>query len=131
MDTFGALGFVTLLTLPALVMFRLARLADDECRSFLTAWAEEGGMAILRCHPWWSVPQIEGPLMYVVYRLSAVDRQGRLRTGWASVAVKVKAGDRIARGVKIRWTWVRAIPRLVGPTPRSAGHPLWDPWLDR
>ena len=131
MDPFGALAAVVLLHPSVLVMFGLARLADGECRSFLTAWAEEGGMTIRAVPPMSVGPAGRVPAMRVIYLLIAVDRQGRLRTGWASIAVKISGGELAARSVEVRWVPTRClIPRPVGPTSRPAGHPLWDRWVD-
>src|SRR3954454_20011727 len=102
MDSFSSLAAMVLLVLFGLTTLGLARLADGDCRSLLTAWAEESGMTILRCRRCWLIPEIEAPSpMRVFYRLTTVDRQRLLRTGWASVTVKFTAGEIVARGVEV------------------------------
>jgi hypothetical protein len=115
------------------VTFVLADLGDAECRSFLTAWAEERGIVVLRCRRCWLIPQpqIEGASpMRMVFRLVAIDRESRLRTGWASVAISFFGGEILARGAAVRWVRVREIPTRLAPVPPPQADPLWDRWID-
>lgn len=115
----------------ALMMFVLPWLADGECRSFLAAWLEERGMTLLRCRRCWLVPQLDTPPSRVVYRLTTVDRQGWLRSGWATFTVRFTAGEVIATAIDVRWVRARAIPRPVGLAHPPPAHPVWDRWVDR
>jgi hypothetical protein len=124
----AVLGFLAAFLL---VTFGLARLSDGDCRSFLKVWVEEGGMTVLRCSRYWLIPRIEtSSHTRLVYRLTAVDRQGRLLTGWASVVGKFLEREFVPSGVAVRWVRVRQIPRPVAPSAHRGDGSLWDRSLD-
>jgi hypothetical protein len=127
----GPIVFLAFLGAYLLVTSGLARLADGDCRSLLTAWAEEGGMTILRCRRCRLIPQIE-PSSHtrVIYRLTAVDGRGRLLTGWVSVTGTFWTWEFVPTGVEARWVRVREIPRPVAPSAHREHGSLWDRSLD-
>jgi len=125
----AALAVVVTAVLPLLLASAFR--AQAGARPFLTAWAEDEGMTPLRCRLYGVVPRFkpDDPVR-VVYRLTAIDRRGRLWTALVSVAGKFVAGDFIPKGVSARRVRVRETPRgaLAAPGPQS--DPLWDREVD-
>src|SRR5258708_24294859 len=94
------------------ITFEMARWADGDCRSLLAVWAGENGLTVLRCHRCCSISPVFAPSEdRVLYRVTVVDREGRLRTGWASVIGRFCDTDFIARRIEVRWGRVRESTR--------------------
>src|SRR4051812_33369526 len=98
MDLSVALVFSVFLGVSLFITFGMARWADGDCRSLLTVWAEENGLTVLRCHRCCLIwPPLAPSEDRILYRVTVVDREGRLRTGWASVIGRFWNTEFIAR----------------------------------
>lgn len=127
------LVYLALLGVFAVAYLVLALRAGKECRSFLEAWTGENGLVVLRCRPLWLIPRREASSQTsCLYWLTAVDRHGQLRSGWAYVDGKFWQGDFTPKQVDVQWVRVRAIRRPVARSSydRSETAPLWDRWID-
>lgn len=132
------MGFVECLGWFVLSAFWLAWLAvrlrgGDRRRVFVEAWLSQSGLTVLRCRPWGFVP-LRDDVRWIryVYRVTAIDEQRQLRTGWVSVDGKFLRREFAPKQAKVRWVCVRERPRPFAPPASmvSARGPLWDQWID-